>query len=101
MIGSSIPRSVCSVIVKWYRSLPGRSSARRCTARQSVAPAATPDEDPHPRRRRFGAQRDQRGSLRVTGVLPPVVLPADDPRHAKLLATLLQDLVMTGQLADC
>jgi starch synthase len=49
----------------------------------------------------FGEQRERRGSLRVTGVLPPVQLPVDDPRHAKLFATLLQDIMMTGQLADC
>ena len=49
----------------------------------------------------FGEQREHRGSLRVTGVLPPVELPGHDPRHAKLFATLLQDIMMTGQLADC
>jgi starch synthase len=49
----------------------------------------------------FGGQREQVGSLQVTGVLPPVELPVDDPRHGRLFATLLQDIVMTGQLAEC
>jgi alpha-maltose-1-phosphate synthase len=48
----------------------------------------------------FGEQRVQTGTLRVEGVLPPVTLPADDPRHAKLFATMLQDLVMSGKLAS-
>jgi starch synthase len=47
----------------------------------------------------FGEQRVRTGSLRVEGVLPPVTLPAEDPRHAKLFATMLQDLVMSGKLA--
>lgn len=48
----------------------------------------------------FGDQDEQVGSLQVLGVRPPVELPAQDPRHAKLFATLLQDLVMAGTLAD-
>ena len=48
----------------------------------------------------FGAQRETSPSLSVEGVQPPVELPAQDPRHAKLFATLLQDLVMSGRLAD-
>jgi glycogen synthase len=48
----------------------------------------------------FGEQREQRGSLHVHGISPPVDLPAQDPRHARLFATLLQDLVMAGTLAD-
>jgi starch synthase len=48
----------------------------------------------------FGDQQERRGSLHVQGVRPPVDLPAQDPRHAKLFATLLQDLVMAGTLAD-
>ena len=48
----------------------------------------------------FGEQREQRGSLHVQGISPPVDLPAQDPRHAKVFATLLQDLVMAGTLAD-
>jgi glycogen synthase len=48
----------------------------------------------------FGDQREQQGNLHVRGVLPAVELPARDPRHAKLFATLLQDLEMAGNLAD-
>ena len=48
----------------------------------------------------FGDQDERAGSLQVRGVRPPVELPAQDPRHAKLFATLLQDLVMAGTLAD-
>src|SRR5687768_13449019 len=47
----------------------------------------------------FGDQRESRGTLHVEGVRPPVELPSQDPRHAKLFATLLQDLVMSGKLA--
>src|SRR5215212_7968621 len=47
----------------------------------------------------FGDQRQRTPNLSVTGIEPPVMLPAQDPRHAKLFATLLQDLVMTGTLA--
>ncbi|MEO8075857.1 MAG: glycogen synthase [Acidobacteriota bacterium] len=47
----------------------------------------------------FGNQRETSGTLRVDGVLPPVELEAQDPRHVKLFATLLQDLVMSGRLA--
>jgi alpha-maltose-1-phosphate synthase len=46
----------------------------------------------------FGDQNEQRGSLRVQGVTPPVDIPGHDPRHGKLFATLLQDLVMSGRL---
>ncbi|HUE89098.1 MAG TPA: glycogen synthase [Vicinamibacterales bacterium] len=48
----------------------------------------------------FGNQQEPRGSLHVQGIRPPVELPAQDPRHAKLFSTLLQDLVMAGTLAD-
>jgi glycogen synthase len=48
----------------------------------------------------FGDQRQQQGNLHVHGVRPPVELPGRDPRHAKLFATLLQDLVMAGTLDD-
>jgi alpha-maltose-1-phosphate synthase len=47
----------------------------------------------------FGEQREESGRLRVEGVLPPVQLTAQDPRHVKLFATMLQDLVMSGKLA--
>jgi glycosyltransferase involved in cell wall biosynthesis len=49
----------------------------------------------------FGEQREDRGSLQVRGVMPPIELPVGDPRHRRLLATLLQDLVMSGLLAEC
>jgi starch synthase len=48
----------------------------------------------------FGDQHERLGNLHVQGVRPPADLPAQDPRHAKLFATLLQDLVMAGTLAD-
>jgi starch synthase len=48
----------------------------------------------------FGDQRERVQNLSVTGIAPPVTLPAQDPRHAKLFATLLQDLLMSGTLAD-
>jgi starch synthase len=48
----------------------------------------------------FGDQLELGGTLRVEGVRPPVDLPSQDPRHAKLFATLLQDLMMSGKLAD-
>ena len=47
----------------------------------------------------FGDQRNEHGALRVEGVRPPVDIPARDPRHGRLFATLLQDLVMSGRLA--
>lgn len=46
----------------------------------------------------FGDQHEQQGNLRVQGVLPPAEVAAADPRHARLFATLMQDLVMTGAL---
>ena len=48
----------------------------------------------------FGDQHERQQNLHVDGVTPPVQLPAQDPRHGKLFATLLQDLVMAGTLAD-
>lgn len=48
----------------------------------------------------FGDQRVRTGNLRVDGVRPPADLPAGDERHAKLFATLLQDLVMSGTLDE-
>lgn len=46
----------------------------------------------------FGDQRVRETNLTVEGVRPPIELSAHDPRHAKLFATLLQDLVMSGRL---
>jgi starch synthase len=48
----------------------------------------------------FGDQQEHHDNLRVQGVQPAVELPAQDPRHTKMFATLLQDLVMAGTLAD-
>ena len=46
----------------------------------------------------FGEQRATTGALSVEGVQPPTTISAQDPRHARLFATLLQDLVMSGKL---
>jgi glycogen synthase len=48
----------------------------------------------------FGNQRESHGALTVTGVEPPVDLPARDPRHRKFYATMAQNLVMSGRLED-
>jgi len=48
----------------------------------------------------FGDQHDLQGNVQVLGVRPPVEIPPRDPRHSKLFATLLQNLVMAGTLAD-
>jgi len=48
----------------------------------------------------FGDQLKQDGNLQVQGIRPAIELPAQDPRHSKLFATLLQDLVMAGTLAN-
>jgi starch synthase len=48
----------------------------------------------------FGDQQETDGNLQVQGIRPGLELPAQDPRHAKLFATLLQDLVMAGTLAN-
>jgi starch synthase len=48
----------------------------------------------------FGDQLKQDGNLQVHGIRPAIELPAQDPRHTKLFATLLQDLVMAGTLAN-
>ncbi len=46
----------------------------------------------------FGEQQSQHGGLRVRGVQAPAAVPAADARHARLFATLMQDLVMSGAL---
>jgi starch synthase len=46
----------------------------------------------------FGDQKERTGNLRVEGVQPPVAIESDDPRHTRLFATMLQDLVMSGKL---
>ena len=44
----------------------------------------------------FGDQRTEEGNLRVRGIAPDVKLPAQDPRHARLLDALVRDLAMVG-----
>ena len=44
----------------------------------------------------FGEQREDHGNLRVHGIAPAMSLPAQDPRHAKLLDALVRDLAMVG-----
>lgn len=48
----------------------------------------------------FGDQADERGTLHVRGVQPPATVAARDPRHSRLFATLMQDLMMSGALPD-
>jgi glycogen synthase len=48
----------------------------------------------------FGDQRETTGSLRVQGIQAPIALRAQDQRHVKLFTTMLQDLVMSGELRD-
>jgi alpha-maltose-1-phosphate synthase len=44
----------------------------------------------------FGDQREERGNLAVRGLAPDLVLPAQDPRHTRLLDALLRNLAMVG-----
>ncbi len=46
----------------------------------------------------FGDQDEKIGNLTVRGVEPPVSLPSQDPRHAKFLNTMLNDLVIAGSV---
>lgn len=46
----------------------------------------------------FGDQQVQSGNLQVKGIQPEFKLPAQDPRHAKFLETILRDVVMAGTL---
>ena len=48
----------------------------------------------------FGDQAERTPTLVVDGVRPPVSIPAQDPRHARLFDTLTQDLVMSGLATD-
>jgi alpha-maltose-1-phosphate synthase len=48
----------------------------------------------------FGEQREEKGNLRVEGISPDVQLPAQDPRHARLLDALVKDLAMAGAVRD-
>ncbi|MBV9881147.1 MAG: glycogen synthase [Gemmatirosa sp.] len=44
----------------------------------------------------FGDQHVDDGNLHVRGVAPRLDIPAQDPRHARLLDALLRDLAMVG-----
>jgi glycogen synthase len=44
----------------------------------------------------FGEQREEGGNLRVRGIPAPPGVPAQDPRHARLLDALARDLAMAG-----
>jgi len=48
----------------------------------------------------FGDQVDRRRNLRVDGVSPAARIAAQDPRHEKFFATMMQDLAMAGLLTD-
>ena len=44
----------------------------------------------------FGEQRETHGNLRVRGIAPPATIPAQDPRHTRLLDALARNLAMAG-----
>ncbi|HEV2735131.1 MAG TPA: glycogen synthase [Longimicrobiaceae bacterium] len=44
----------------------------------------------------FGEQREDRGALHVRGIPPGPHIPAQDPRHARLLDALARNLAMAG-----
>ncbi|HEX2190489.1 MAG TPA: glycogen synthase [Longimicrobiaceae bacterium] len=44
----------------------------------------------------FGEQREELGSLRVHGIPPAAHVPAQDPRHGRLLDALARNLAMAG-----
>jgi len=48
----------------------------------------------------FGDQKEQRDNLSVSGVNPALEFHTVDPRHHKFLETMLNDLVMAGELSD-
>ncbi len=48
----------------------------------------------------FGDQAFTDANLTVKGIKVDSPLPAQDPRHAKFLDTMLRDLAMAGELAD-
>ncbi|WP_133512607.1 glycogen synthase [Candidatus Thiosymbion oneisti] len=48
----------------------------------------------------FGDQKEQGNNLSVSGVNPALEFRTVDPRHRKFLETMLNDLVMAGELSD-
>jgi glycogen synthase len=48
----------------------------------------------------FGDQDEQHGNLRVQGIEPSTKIAVRDPRHAKLMDTLVRDLQMAGAVGD-
>jgi len=48
----------------------------------------------------FGEQQEQAGNLSVLGIHPAMEFHTVDPRHRKFLDTLLNDLVMAGEMSD-
>jgi len=48
----------------------------------------------------FGDQQEQRDNLSVAGINPTLEFRTVDPRHRKFLETMLNDLVMAGELSD-
>src|SRR5262245_18297655 len=48
----------------------------------------------------FGEQVIHQGNLSVQGVRPERPIPCQDPRHVKLMDTLVRDLLMAGSLAE-
>jgi glycogen synthase len=48
----------------------------------------------------FGDQAERHPTMSVDGIQPPADLRVQDPRHARFFSTMLQNLVMGGELAD-
>jgi len=48
----------------------------------------------------FGEQEEQTDNLSVQGIHPSMDFRTQDPRHRKFLETMLNDLVMAGEMAD-
>ena len=48
----------------------------------------------------FGEQDERDGNLRVRGIQSAADIPVRDPRHAKLMDTLVRDLAMAGAVGD-
>ncbi len=48
----------------------------------------------------FGDQKEDNNNLNVHGINPKFNLPAKDPKHKKFLDTVLNDIIMAGELND-